>query len=334
MSNKPLEDIFRKKTSAGFYGTPLEPGSRYNPITYEQKMIRALRPTSILGRIAELTFTSNVECGAPKARMTEPIGGIQPAEEDGQLKPQEFDYGCEEFMDIEYSFSCFRKMSKQQKAKLMCHNPGFIQKLMDADIKEGRLLLEKIMLRIMLSSVDKHNQGDSAGAESSCYNMGTPYSPIILTPDSAEDILQNGNSIFEEWNLATEEPGLGAPFVIVPTFFRKFIFNNDRLSSYYHAGNCVACPRVSGALKNKVYGFDIITSPCLPKYTLDDGRVVYPMLFGFKEATEVIVEFEQIEHDNPHPGDRSHYYGKYWDWGGKVWDGRQLAVAYITLEGK
>lgn len=333
MANKALLDKVRKVSSAGFEGTPLQPGSRFNPIRYEDKVIRALRPTSVLERIANLSFVDNVQCGTPKARMTEPQGYVQPIEEDGQLKPQEFEYACEEYMDIEYGFGCLRKMSKEQKAKFKCNDATYLDTLMKADVQEGRLVLEKVVLAIMTSDVDAKNQGLTAGVESGCYNMGSPSQPIIWNSDTAEEIFQNAKMIFNEYNLETQLDGLGAPFALGPTFIEKAMLQNDRLSAYYQMGNCVACPRVTGSIKTPIYGFDVIMTPCLPKYTLD-GNTVYPILFGFRDATEVVVEFEQIEHEYPHPGDRSYYYEKWWDFGVKVWDGRELAIAWIQVEGK
>lgn len=333
MANKSLIQKVRKVNSAGWEGTPLAPGSRFNPINYQDKVIRALRPTSVLDRVAMLSFVDNVQCGTPKARMTEPQGYVQPIEEDGQLKPQEFEYTCETFMDIEYGFGCLRKMSKEQKDKLACNDSSYIDTLMKADVLEGRLVLEKVVLAIIASEVNAKNQGLKAGVTSGCYNMGSPSNPIVWDANSAEEIFQNAKMIFNEYNLETEMDGLGRPFALGHPFIEKAILNNDRLVSYYHMGNCVACPRVVGAIKTPIYGFDIIKTPCLPTYELD-GSTVYPIIFGFQDATEVVVEFEQIEHEYPHPGDRSYYYEKWWDFGVKVWDGRQLAIAWIQVEGK
>lgn len=333
MAGNSLIQKAKKVNSAGWEGTPLAPGSRFNPIRYEDKVIRALRPTSVLDRVANLSFTDNIQCGAPKARMTEPQGYVQAIEEDGKLKPQEFEYTCEEYMDIEYGLGCLRKMSKEQKQKFQCNNSAYFDTLMKADILEGRLVLEKIVLAIISSEVAAKNQGLKAGVISGCYNMGSCANPIIWNADSAEELFQNAKMIFNEWNLDTQMPGLGSPFALGPAFMEKAMFQNERLASYYHMGNCVACPRVTGAMQNKIYGFDVIQTPCLPTCELD-GSTIYPIIFGFKDATEVIVEFEQVEHDYPIVGDRSYFYEKWWDFGAKVWDGRQLAIAWIQLEGK
>lgn len=321
----------RKVNSAGFEGTPLAPGSRFNPVTYEDRVIKALRPTSVLDRVAQLSFVDNVDCGVPRARISEPQGHVQPLEEDGQLKPQEYEYGCETFMDVEYGFACLRKMSKEQKRKFECNDPAYLQMLMNADVKEGSLVLEKVILNLMVAGVNGNNQGLASGVVSGHYNMGSPTNPIVWTPDSAEEIFQNAKMIFNEWNIDTEMSGLGAPFAIGQPFIEKAMLNNDRLAAYYQMGNCVACPRVSGAIQTPIYGFDVIKTPCLPKYVLD-GQTVYPILFGYRDSTEVIVEFEQVNRDYPIVGDRSYFYEKYWDFGAKVWDGRKLAVAWIVLE--
>ena len=331
MSTSNLINKVRKVSSAGWEGTPLAPGSRFNPVKYEDKVIQALRPKSVLERVAELAFVDNVQCGAPKARMTEPQGYVQPIEEDGQLKPQEFEYACEEYMDIEYGFGCLRKMSKEQKQKLQCNDPKYVDTLMKADVLEGRLVLEKVVLAIMTSEVNSHNQGLTAGVVSGAYNMGTPTNPIIWNADTAEEIFQNAKMIFNEYNLETEMEGLGAPFALGQPFIEKAMLQSDNLSSYMQMGNCVACPRIVGAIRTPIYGFDVIKTPCLPSYVVD-GLPVYPIIFGYQDATEVLVEFEQIEHEYPTPGDRSYYYEKWWDFGVKVWDGRKLAIAWIQLE--
>lgn len=326
-------DKVRKVNSAGWEGTPLQPGSRFNPITYEDKVIKALRPASVLDRVADLSFVDNVECGVPKARISEPQGYVQPIEEDGQLKPQEFEYGCETYMDVEYGFGCLRKMSKEQKRKFECNDPSYMRMLMEADTKEGRLVLEKTILCLMTAGVNGKNQGLGAGVVSGCYNMGSPTNPIVWGPDAAEDIFQNAKMIFNEWNIDTEMPGLGSPWALIQPFMEKAMLNNDHLVSYYHQGSCVACPRVSGAINTPIYGFDFMKTVCLPTYNLD-GQAVYPILFGFKSATEVVVEFEQVNRDYPNVGDRSFIYEKWWDFGAKVWDGRMLAIAWVTVEGK
>lgn len=328
-----IAESVRKVNSAGWEGTPLQPGSRFNPISYENKVIQALRPTTVLERVANLSFVDNVQCGYPRARISEPQGYVSPIEEDGQLKPQEFEYGCEEFMDIEYGFGCLRKMSKEQKQKFECNDPGYLDMLMKADVKEGRLVLEKVVLSLIVAGVNGKNQGLTAGVSSGCYNMGSPFNPITWTPDSAEEIFQNAKMIFNEFNLETEMSGLGSPWAMGHPFIEKAFFNNDRISSYYHQGGCVACPRVTGAIGVPIYGFDVIKTPCLPSYNID-GKTVYPLVFGFRDATDVIVEFEQVDRTYPIVGDRSYFFEKWWDFGAKVWDGRKLAIAWITIEGK
>lgn len=328
-----IQDKVRKVNSAGWEGTPLQPGSRFNPITYQDKVIRALRPKSVLDRVANLSFVDNIQCGAPTSRISEPEGYVQPIEEDGQLKFQDFEYGCETMMDIEYGFGTMRKLSKEQKQKFDCNDPAYLSMLMDADGKEGKLVLEKVVLSLMVAGVNGNNQGLSAGVVGNCYNMGTPTNPIIWTPDSAEEIFQNAKMIFNEYNLDTELDGLGRPWAVGYPFIEKAMFNNDRLMSYYHQGTCVACPRVSGAIKNSIYGFDVMKTPCLPSYSLD-GNKVYPVMFGYQDATDVVVEFEKVDREYPFVGDRSYVYENWWDFGAKVWDGRKLAVAWVTQEGK
>lgn len=328
MSTANVEKL-RKVSSAGWEGTPLQPGSRFNPIKYEDKVIKALRPTTVLDRVSNLSFVDNVQCGNPRARISEPSGYVQPIEEDGQMKPQEFEYGCEEYMDVEYGFGTLRKMSKEQKQKFECNDPKYLEMLMKADTIEGRLVLEKLGLAIMVAGVNGNNQGLNAGVESGSYNMGSPANPIVWTPDSAEEIFQDAKMIFNEYNLETEMPGADAPFAIGPTFMEKAIFNNDRLSSYYQQGSCISCPRITGRFEQTLYGMEMFKTPCLPSYKVD-GRVIRPILFGFQEATDVIVEFEQVDRIYPTIGDRSYIYEKWWDVGIKVWDGRQLAIAWIT----
>lgn len=327
-----LEKSLRKVNSAGWEGTPLAPGSRFNPITYEDKVIKALRPKSILDRVANLKFTDNIECGAPTARISEPEGYVQPIEEDGQMKPQEFEYGCETFMDIEYGFGCLRKMSKEQKNKFMCNDPAYMNMLMGADTKEGSLILEKVVLKIMRSSVHASNKGLNAGVTSGIYNMGSPANSCPWNPETAEESFQDAKMIFNEWNIDADEQGMSAPFAIGHPFIEKAMMNNDRLSSYFHMGNCLTtCPRVSGAMQNMIYGFDVIKTPCLGSIEVD-GITRYPILFGFKDATDVVVEFEQVDRDYPIIGDRSYIYEKWWDFGVKVWDGRKLAIKWVHLE--
>lgn len=331
MANKNLHDKLRKISSAGHSGAPLAPGSRFNQISYEDNVIKTLRPVSVLERVANLTFTDNVDCGSLRARQHEVEGSVQPIEIDGQMKVQDFPFPCEEVMDIEFGMGCFRKLSKEQKRKLECNNQRYLQSVMEADILEARLVLEKTVLGLMTADVDRYNQGVAAGVSTQCYNMGSCSSPITLTPDSIEEIFQRARAIFNEYNIPTGLGGLGAPFAIGHPFIEMAMLSNDKLSSYYHQGSCVSCPRIDGMIKTPIYGFEVMLTSCLPTCQFND-ETVYPILFGFKGATDVIVEFEQIEHDNPHPGDRSHYYGKYWDFGIKVWDPRQLAIAWVRIE--
>ena len=326
-----LENSLRKTNSAGWEGTPLAPGSRFNPISYDARVIRALRPTSIIHRVTNLAFVDNINCGHPTARISEPEGYVQPLSEDGALTPQEFEYGCETYMDVEYGWGCLRKMSKEQKEKFMCNDPAYMQMLMNSDTEEGKLVLEKLVLSIMQGDVGGRNQGLSAGVNTGIYNMGSPTSPIPWTPDNAEEIFQNAKMIFNEYNLDTEMPGMGAPFGLIHPFMEKAMLNNDRLVAYYQLGNCVSCPRIHGMINTPIYGFEVMKTQCAGQYLLN-GLDVYPVLFGFKDATDVKVEFERVDRDYPYVGDRSSVYEKYWDAAVKVWDGRKLALAWVTPE--
>lgn len=326
-----IADRVRKVSSAGWEGTPLQPGSRFNNITYEDRVIEVLRPKTILDRVANLSFVDNVQCGYPRARISEPQGYVQGLEEDGQPKPQEYEYGCETHMDVEYGFTSLRKLSKEAKQKFECNDPRYLEMLMNADTKEARLVLERLGLYLMVAGVNGRNQGQSAGVTSGCYNLGSPVNPIVWNPESAEEAFQDLLMVFKERNIEVKGMGMEAPFLVGPTFMEKAIYNNDRLTSYYQQGNCVSCPRITGVLSNTLYGMEMMTSDCLPTYKLD-GKTVYPILAGFKHATDVVVEFEQVEKHYHQVGDRSHLFEKYWDIGIKVWDGRYLAVAWIVKE--
>lgn len=296
---------------------------RFKDMVYSQRLIRSLIPRLVAMRMFTMTSDQGV-CGNTVARRNQMTGAVQPCEDNGFLKPMDFVYPSEDTMDIEYGCASSRKFSESDEACLMANDEDFIGELLRADEQAAMEVLDSIAIRVALANINKHNKGVNAGRESGLYQFGTPNAPLVLDDSTVEGLLNHMGAALNEWHFMSDS----RPFLITPSFFQPIVLGNERLTSYYHQGNCNGCPLITGAMENMLFGFEIYQSSCIRSYRSAKGA--YPLIFGYQDQGDISVNFRKRKMKGTVPGDWSVYYESKWDFGVKSWDDRKLGVAWVT----
>lgn len=156
---------------------------------------------------------------------------------------------------------------------------------------EFALEADKTLFVEMLKGVHCHNKGSHAGAECRRYDLGTCAKPLQMAIEDTHMFFAAARGVMQEQCFMNG----GQMFMVLPTCFQYYVQLNKELNAYYLAGPCVDCtPLRSGVVDREINGFQIIYSDSLPK-TQVNGKTVYHILFGYKEATCFARGFEKFE---------------------------------------
>lgn len=143
----------------------------------------------------------------------------------------------------------------------------------------------------MIMGADCHNRGNNAGLQCRGYKLGTCEKPQPVSIDDIHLYISSLMGVLEE----RCDDSTMQPFLVVPKCWMHYLRNNERLSSYFHAGNCLPCsPLLTGRVNNEIMGFELMYSDRLPKVTVN-GKTGHYILFGYKNATCFARGFERFD---------------------------------------
>ena len=311
---------------------PIQPGSSLNPIQYirDEKIMR-IRDTSITPRVT--TFKGFGRCGVPMNIRHEYIGRdrAQEMQHGGLLKPIRVRQPKEEFFMVGDKFGVSLVWDECQWERIAANDQGFVQEVIEYFQEDTMLAFDSRVISSIMGEAHRENRGANAGHRSKSINLGSQAAPLLINSDSVWTMHYNGmQRVLNEHGAMSSKSGRPM-YVLHGDGYLPYIKLNDRMSSFYHQGNCMSCNSITMGDVNNVDGVDYINARCLPSdINLATGDITYPLLFGYDDAIwagyDVVIQHKEGGH-----GDDNKYIDMYWHFGLKVIDPRKLGVAWVKV---
>ena len=160
-------------------------------------------------------------------------------------------------------------------------------KYVNQGVDQMREDVEKEFFESIYSQAHADNQGTTAGAKSSAYNLGVAGTPIAITTANATEMLTRIRAVLGEQNCATP----GKMWVILPEWMRYYLVNSD-LKNAALMGDDTSVMR-TGRL-GSIDGLTIYVSNLLYTTDADETTGTYAM-GGNMDAISHIQQLNKVE---------------------------------------
>jgi len=291
--------------------------------------IARIRRDSILSRIS--IFKGIGRCGQAMAVRHEfdTRDGLQELEFGGITKAQRVLQPREEMFMIGDQFSALLAWPECDWMKIMANDPDYIREVVDAYHENTMLAYDSRALAKLIGEAHPKNRGPQAGILSGQINLGTSLAPLAV--DSAKVWHQHYamKRVMEEHAATSSSTGLRM-YAVVREGFLEHIALNDRLSSYYHNGQCHTCESPTVGESRMVDGIEYIKSTCLP-YRQEGGSIVYPIIFGWDDALWYGGDWA-LNRKEGGPGDNNKYLELFAHLGLKLHLPRKVGVMWVRVD--
>lgn len=309
---------------------PVAPGSSLNPIQYiRTEKIERIRKQSVLPRIS--VFKGFGKCGTPMniRHEYESRDRAQELEHGGILKPIQVRQPREQTFMIGDMMGVSLAWPDCNWQKIMAHDPGFIQEVIDHYQDDTMLSFDSRAFAKIIGEASSHNRNNRAGYRSHQINLGTKNNPLHVDSDSIWGQHHMMPRVMREHGATSSKTGRRM-YAIINEGFLEHIALNDRLSSYYHNGQCHQCQSPVMDEIREIGKIDYIISQCLPVIH-DGGSLIYPILFGYDDALWAGYDVE-IHRKEGGRGDNNKYIDIYWHFGLKLIDPRKVGVMWVKVD--
>lgn len=231
---------------------------------------------------------------------------------------------------------------KIDKADLhqICNSQELVNRYVNNALKQFQYGQELDVFSQMVCGVDLYNQGNCAGFDTRCYDLGSEGKPLCINEDNILEWICDVYSTLMEacvvtpgHNYEVTGPGdMGAqPFFTLP--IEGYNILKRRLSQTHGCSSVETTPLVTGRLPEVIQGFHIFLSGQLP-YTRPNGKDrVYMLPAGRRDATGFAVTID----DNREMMEACHWGIKYQGfitWASGVIYPEALALSRVKFEKK
>ena len=309
---------------------PITPGSSLNPLMYmRSEKIERIKRDSILSRIS--TFKGFGKCGQAMAVRHEfdARDGVQELEHGGVMKAQRVIQPRDEVFMIGDQFGTLLAWPECDWMRIMDNDPEYINEVTDAYHEKSMLAFDSRAMAKLIGEAHPKNRGPMAGILSSQINLGTSLVPLTVDPAKVWHMHHAMKRVMEEHAATSSKTGRKM-YAIVREGFLENIALNDRLSSYYHNGQCHTCVSPTMGESRTVDGIEYIKSTCLP-YRMEGGSMVYPIIFGWDDALWFGMDWA-LNRKEGGPGDNNKYLELYWHLGLKLHLPRKVGVMWVKVD--
>jgi hypothetical protein len=175
---------------------------------------------------------------------------------------------------------------------------------------------------------DASNTGNTAGLQYNGYNLGSPTTPLSLTPSTAILFFTALASVIAEANKISLA-ALKDLWVVVPECARYVLMNSD-IRKAMEMGDSTSVIRTGHV--GKLVDTSIYRSPLLysPPLALTSNKVVFAVPFGNKAAINFAMQMKSAEKIRFHDAMADRYRGEVlWDF--NVVKSSALGIAWITV---
>ena len=219
----------------------------------------------------------------------------------------------------------------------MCNNPDVFAAVMEDLLRQKQDVATMALIREALLGAHPKNQGKCAGAKLKRYNAGTCDSPLTVNCDNVRKfnrvmwaILASQCVVSQRRGTVSNDPG-SDPFMWVPSCFWEV---------WEEAQDKGCCPASEpsalddGSYKNVLGGFDMRQINMLEEFAFpaEDGRIVYPIIFGRKDAMGAVMTIDKTRDVIDHPDYMADFMQGLFVYGQHVINRIGLGVAWVTFE--
>jgi len=314
--------------AAGVFNIPA--GTRMNPIEYiRAEKIMRLQKEAMFSRITKTMGFGT--CGQALSIRHEfsPMERAQKTNHGGILKPVDVIVPKEEIFTINDMQGIMLRWTQCNWDKIQAYDPGFINEVITAYQDDTALAYDTRVFTKIISEASPYNRGMNAGRTSRNIKLGTRENPLSTTPDSVWAQHRMISRVLSENSVRGSSTGRPI-FAIVPEGFLDYIALSDRLSSYYHRGNCIRCDSTAMSEMHMVDNIEYMVSKCTFRI-FDGDDIIAPIMFGYDDAVWSAYDF-QMEYKKGGPGDSNQYIEMYWHNGLKVIQPEKLGVMWVRLK--
>lgn len=217
----------------------------------------------------------------------------------------------------------------------LCDMQEMVRLYQEDAIRKIQMVMQKDLIREMLAGAHPKNQGHCAGVKKEKCDLGTcddcceiDCDNIRLMLPTAHVILGQQCAVGNHGMKGTEFNDIDMPFAIVPPSFRLV------MAQAMSKGCCPQdslMPIDSGMIRDTHAGFDLYEVTDLPCHVNDKGQIVYPIIFGRKDATGWVTTMDKTEKVK-HPDYFAYFLRGLIVWGGCVIVPEALGVLWACFD--
>lgn len=311
---------------------PIPAGSSLNPVHYiRDEKIKRLSYECVTPRIT--SFKGFGRCGTPMNIRHEYTGRerAQEMQHGGVLKPVRVRQPKEEFFMVGDKMGVSLVWPDCDWEKIMANDAAYVSEVIDYYQEDTMLSFDSRVIAKIIGEAHRENVGAKAGHLSRSINLGTQAAPLLINSDAVWALHYNGMERVLREHGATGSQSGRPMYALHGEGYMPYIALNDRMSSFYHTGQCHSCNSVTRGTSKLIDDIEYINTKCLPSHVdTASGDITYPLLFGYDDAIwagyDVVIQHKEGGH-----GDDNKYIDIYWHFGLKVIDNRKIGVAWVKV---
>ena len=258
--------------------------------------------------IAQLTTNSTLEplkrCGQTIQWRTKPHGVLHDYFINQRLKHDFPEWGKEE-CTIGHAKYYNMKIDHVDMAR-MCEDRSVFNEMMSDLMRQKQDVMTMACIREFILGASPVNRGQCAGAKKKKYCLGECDEPLFIDCFKiakmnrvAWAVLASQCVVAQRRGQKSNDPG-SDPFMLVPPCYWE-VWEESQGKGCCPATETSALE--DGSSKTSLGGFDMWESSMLEEFchTLATGEIVYPIVFGRKDATGAVVTLDKTREVRDHP---------------------------------
>lgn len=220
--------------------------------------------------------------------------------------------------------------------QMMCDDRRKFQEVMADLMRQKQDVLTIAVIREMILGAHPKNKGACAGAKKKKYCLGECDQPLRIDCNKiakmnrvAWNVLSSQCVVKQRRGQKSNDPG-SDPFMMVPPCYWE-VWEESQ------AKGCCPATEVSaledGSYKTMLGGFDMWESSLLEEFchTLPTGEIVFPIIFGRKDATGAVVTLDKTREVREHPDYFADFMQGLFVYGQCVINRQSLGLMWVTF---
>lgn len=220
--------------------------------------------------------------------------------------------------------------------QMMCNDRAVFDEVMKDLMRQKQDVFTAALIREMILGAHPMNQGACAGAKKKKYCLGECDKPLKLDCTKirkfnrvAWSVLSSQCVVKQRRGTTSNDPG-SEPFMLVPGCYWAV------WEEAVDKGCCpteFVTPLEDGSYKNTLGGFDMWECGMLENFcfTAEDGCIVYPIIFGRKDATGAVVTLDKTREVRNHPDYFADFMQGLFVYGNCVINRQSLGLAWVSF---